>query len=144
MQSTRPRHRVFPGRANQIAHVRDFARRTLAACPVLDEAVLLVSELATNAVEHTDTGNTGHFHVTIYHHETWLLIAIKDDGSDTTPTTCRVDLLAECGRGLGLVELIAHRWGHCDDERGRTVWFELRWMRPTRDQSFPQRASLRA
>ncbi|MBO0807435.1 MAG: ATP-binding protein [Actinobacteria bacterium] len=121
---------MFPGRANQIAHARDFARRTLAACPALDDAVLLVSELATNAVEHTDTGNAGNFQVSIYQRETSLLIAIKDDGSGTSPTTCRVDALAECGRGLGLVELIANRWGHCGDERGRTVWFELRWKRP--------------
>jgi anti-sigma regulatory factor (Ser/Thr protein kinase) len=63
---TRPKHRVFPGRPDQIAHARDFTRRVLGLCPVLDEAVLLVSELATNAIEHTATGNEGSFHVTIY------------------------------------------------------------------------------
>lgn len=55
--STRPKRRMFPGHADQIAHARDFTRRALGACPVLDEAILLVSELASNAIEHTATGN---------------------------------------------------------------------------------------
>jgi len=49
--NTWPKHRAFPGRPNQIAYARDFTRRVLGPCPVLDEAVLLVSELATNAIE---------------------------------------------------------------------------------------------
>lgn len=57
--TVRPKHRTFPGRADQITRARDFTRRVLGSCPVLDEAVLLVSELATNAVEHTATGNEG-------------------------------------------------------------------------------------
>jgi anti-sigma regulatory factor (Ser/Thr protein kinase) len=128
--STRPKHRMFPGRADQIAHARDFTRRALGACPVLDEAVLLVSELATNAIEHTATGNGGTFHVTIYQGKTWLFAAVKDDGSDKTPVSNAVDALTEDGRGLGLVDLIGHRWGHCGNEPGRTVWFELHWKPP--------------
>ena len=125
----RPRRRVFPGRADQIANARAFTRRTLGPCPVLDDAVLLVSELATNAVEHTRTGNAGRFDVTICQRETSLLSVVKDGGSEKTPRPRPVDALAEDGRGLGLVDLVADRWGHCGNERGRTVWFELRWKR---------------
>ena len=110
--AARPRRRVFPGRADQIAHARDFTRRTLGPCPVLDEAVLLVSELATNAVEHTATGNVGRFDVTICQGQTSLLIAIKDDGSSKMPLPRPADALAEDGRGLGLVDLVADRWGY--------------------------------
>jgi serine/threonine-protein kinase RsbW len=124
---TRPRRRMFPGRADQIAHARDFARRALGVCPVLDEAVLLVSELTTNALEHTATGDAGRFQVTVYQGEAALLIAVKDDGSDQIPLPSPADALAEGGRGLTLVELIASRWGHCSGEHGRTIWFELRW-----------------
>jgi transcriptional regulator with XRE-family HTH domain len=56
-----------------------------------------------------------------------LLIAVKDDGSDKIPLPSSADALAEDGRGLALVGLIASRWGHCSDQHGRTVWFELRW-----------------
>jgi len=125
---TRPKHRAFPGRPDQIAHARDFTRRILGPCPVLDEAVLLVSELATNAIEHTATARGGSFHVTIYLGDSSLLIAVTDDGSNSTPMPAHpMDTLAETGRGLELVELIADRWGHCGDEHSRTVWFELSW-----------------
>lgn len=125
----RPKHRVFPGCADQITHARDFTRRTLGPCPVLDEAVLLVSESATNTLEHTATGNAGRFHVTICQDETSVLIAVKDDGSDKIPLPGPDDILAENGRGLGLVELIADRWGYCGSEHDRTAWFELGWKR---------------
>jgi serine/threonine-protein kinase RsbW len=128
---TRPKHRAFPGRPDQISHARDFTRRVLGPCPVLDEAVLLVSELATNAVEHTATAHGGSFHVTIYQNDASLLIAVTDDGSKDVPTPAHpADIFTETGRGLDLVDLIANRWGHCGDEYGRTVWFELVWEQP--------------
>jgi anti-sigma regulatory factor (Ser/Thr protein kinase) len=127
---TRPKRRIFPGRPDQIGHARDFTRRILGPCPVLDEAVLLVSELATNALEHTATGNDGQFDVTIYSGDSSLLIAVSDGGSGQTPSPRAYDELSEDGRGLGMVELIADRWGHCGDEHGRTIWFELRWKAP--------------
>ena len=124
----RPKRRAFPGRPDQIAHARDFTRRVLGRCPVLDEAVLLVSELATNAIEHTATADGGSFHVTIYKGGSSLLIAVTDDGSDSFPTLGQqTDALAETGRGLKLVELIADRWDYCGDGHGRTVRFELSW-----------------
>ena len=130
----RPKHRAFPGRPDQIVHARDFTRRVLGPCPVLDEAVLLVSELATNAIEHTATAYEGSFHVTIYQGESSLLIAVRDDGSDKVPMSgYEADTLAETGRGLELVELIADRWDHYGDEHSRTVWFELSWKQRESD-----------
>jgi len=131
---TRPKHRAFPGRPDQIAHARDFTRRVLGPCPVLDEAVLLVSELATNAIEHTATADEGSFHVTIYQGDSSLLIAVTDDGSDNVPTPAHQgETLAETGRGLELVELIADRWDYCGDGHGRAVWFELSWKQSESD-----------
>jgi len=128
--TTRPRRRAFPGRADQIARARDFTRRAIEPCPVLDEAVLLVSELATNALEHTATGNGGRFQVTVCRADTSLVIGVSDNGSNKTPQPGLLDPQSENGRGLGLVELIADRWGHCGGRTGRTVWFELRWKQP--------------
>lgn len=34
------------------------------------------------------------------------------------------------GRGLGLVELLADRWGYSGDRNGRSVFFELHWNQP--------------
>jgi serine/threonine-protein kinase RsbW len=124
--TTRLKRRAFPGRADQIANARDFTRRVVGSCPVLDEAMLLVSELAANALEHTATGRGGHFDVTIYRDQTLLIIAVRDEGSDKAPATRPLDARAEDGRGLALIELIADRWGYWGNERGRTIWFELR------------------
>src|SRR5260370_42014740 len=41
---------VFTGRDDQVALARDFVRHALGPVPVVDEAVLLVSELCTNAL----------------------------------------------------------------------------------------------
>ena len=125
--TARSKRRVFPGRTDQIAKARDFTRRVLAPCPVLDEAILLASELAANAVAHTVTGSGGHFEVIIYRDETLVGIAVRDGGSDIAPAARPLDEMAEDGRGLCLVELIADRWGHCGNEHGRTIWLQLRW-----------------
>jgi len=126
----RPKRRCFPGRPDQVAWARDFTRRTVGPCPVINEAILLVSELATNALEHTATGFGGHFDVTILSGETSLIIGVTDNGSEKAPVPGPLDPEAESGRGLGLVELISERWGHCGGRHGRTVWFELRWPEP--------------
>ena len=59
------------------------------------------------------------------------MIAVTDNGSDKAPVCGLLDPEDVAGRGLGLVEVIAERWGHCGGRRGRTVWFELRWTRPS-------------
>jgi anti-sigma regulatory factor (Ser/Thr protein kinase) len=94
---------------------------------VLDEAVLLTSELCANALQHTASGNGGSFEVTVLRSDHSLRIEVRDDGAPTIPTVRPADDLEERGRGLELVALIASRWGQCGDEYGRSVFFELRW-----------------
>jgi anti-sigma regulatory factor (Ser/Thr protein kinase) len=125
--TARPQRRTFPGRPDQVALARDFTRRAVGSCPVLDEAVLLVSELATNALEHTASGLGGSFDVTVLCGQNMLMIAVTDNGSDKIPAPGGLDPASETGRGLELVSLIAARWGQRGGRHGRTVWFELRW-----------------
>jgi anti-sigma regulatory factor (Ser/Thr protein kinase) len=130
---TRPVRRVFAGRQDQVARAREFIRRKIRPCPVLDEAVLLTSELCANALQHTASGNGGSFEVTVFRGDRSLRIEVRDDGAKTVPVVCMADDLddpAENGRGLELVALIASRWGQCGDEYGRSVFFELRWEQP--------------
>ena len=44
---------TYPGPADQVHHVRRAVARHLAGCPAADEAVLIVSELAANAIVHS-------------------------------------------------------------------------------------------
>jgi serine/threonine-protein kinase RsbW len=123
----RPKRRVFPGCHQQVAHARRFVRRALDGCPVTDEAVLCVSELAANALLHTASGDGGAFEVTVQRAASSVRVAVRDDGSHLTPAARALDAVSEDGRGLGMVALVADQWGQSGDEHGRTVWFELRW-----------------
>jgi hypothetical protein len=38
-----------------------------------------------------------------------------------------LDVVSEDGRGLGMVAIIAHRWGELGDKHSRAMWFELQW-----------------
>jgi anti-sigma regulatory factor (Ser/Thr protein kinase) len=124
---TQPIRHAFPGRRDQVAYARDFVRRAVGCCPVLDEAILLTSELCTNALQHTASGNGGLFEVTVYRRDGSLRVEVRDDGAGTVPAVRSFEELSEDGRGLEIVRLIAHRWGQNGDEFGRSVFFELHW-----------------
>jgi len=123
----RPRRRVFPGSGDQVGRARRFVGQVLGGCPVSDEAVLLTSELVTNAITHTASGRGGKVTVTVYRADTRVRIEVRDDGSDEIPVVRLHDDARDSGYGLGLVELMAHRWGHRGGQRGRIVWFMLEW-----------------
>jgi anti-sigma regulatory factor (Ser/Thr protein kinase) len=92
-----------------------------------DDAVLLTSELVTNAITHTVSGRGGKVVVTVYRADTRVRVEVRDDGSDQVPVMRSYDQADESGYGLGLVELMAHRWGYRGGRRGRIVWFMLEW-----------------
>jgi anti-sigma regulatory factor (Ser/Thr protein kinase) len=124
--SARPRVRAFPGSRDQVRHARDFVRRAIAGFPGADDALLLTSELVTNAVVHTASGAGGMFAVTVWRDQDWARIAVRDGGSVTAPVVRPINAAEESGFGLGLVAMLADRWGHDGDAYGRVVWFEMR------------------
>ena len=123
----RPRRRVFPGVKDQVARARLFVGDVLDGCPAAADAVLLTSELVTNAIAHTASGRGGKVIVTVYRGDTGVRVDVLDDGSDQAPVVHPVGEARESGFGLGLVDLMADRWGHCGGRRSRVVWFMLRW-----------------
>ena len=123
----RPRRRIFPGSGDQVRRARLFVGQVLGGCPVGDEAVLLTSELVSNAITHTASGRGGKVTVTVYRADTRVRVEVRDDGSDEIPVVRPHDDAEDSGYGLGLVELMAHRWGHRGGRRGRIVWFMLEW-----------------
>jgi anti-sigma regulatory factor (Ser/Thr protein kinase) len=127
---TPPIRRTFRGEQDQVAAARDFVKRVVGRCPMLDEAVLLTSELCTNALLHTASGRGGSFEVTVRRALDSVRIEVRDDGSKTVPAVRSLDQFSVDGRGLALVELIANQWGQYGDELGRSVFFELRWGSP--------------
>jgi anti-sigma regulatory factor (Ser/Thr protein kinase) len=126
--ATRPKTRIFPGKPGQVAHARKFVSRVLDGHPLADDVALLTSELTTNAVVHTASGQGGTFAVAVRQHATRVRVEVWDAGAVTAPVVQSPDLEHEGGVGLGLVEAIAARWGHLGDQDGRVVWFEVEWQ----------------
>jgi len=124
---TQPVRRTFPGTHDQVARARAFVREIIQGCPLADDVILLTSELCTNTLQHSQSGNGGTFEVTVYHGPDSLRIEVRDDGSASIPARRVLESFTENGRGLEIVACLAHRWGQRGDEHGRTVYFEFRW-----------------
>ena len=96
-----------------MALARTFVAAALASCPAASDAILLTSELATNAVTHSATGRGGLFAVSISHAPGRVRVTVTDDGSATRPAVAVAvgDELATSGRGLLLVDCLARHTG---------------------------------
>jgi anti-anti-sigma factor len=105
------------------------------------DAVLLMSELVTNAVIHPDGAADTSIGLRIFTYEDGIRIEVDDEGEGFDPTLPS-EPQRDRGRGLVLVDRFASRWGtdHVRDDRGRRfmVWFELDWRRQ-RDVETPSR-----
>jgi anti-sigma regulatory factor (Ser/Thr protein kinase) len=115
----------LPGRGESVSEARQFIRKILGADhPSLDNTTLLVSELVTNSVVHSDSRGGGTVTVVVTEGAGVIRVEVVDAGSDKEPQV-RVDPCAEGGRGLFLVDALAACWGVHDHAGGRTVWFEV-------------------
>jgi anti-sigma regulatory factor (Ser/Thr protein kinase) len=112
---------VFPGTPDQAHAVRAFVAALLPERPRLDEVLLSVGELVANALRHTRSGQGGSFTVDVYHAAGRTEISVTDQGGPAEPAVTDADELAECGRGLRTVALLADSWGWHGDDQGRTV-----------------------
>jgi anti-sigma regulatory factor (Ser/Thr protein kinase) len=118
---------TVPGRPERVAEVRRFVRRVTGdASPMADTAVLLASELVTNAVLHSASGRPGgSATILITEIGGGLRVEVADEGSDQSAPVVRGDIYASEGHGLFLVQSLAEQWGYVRDETGTTVWFWL-------------------
>ncbi|GAA1945569.1 SpoIIE family protein phosphatase [Kitasatospora viridis] len=105
-----------------VGHARRFTRRVLAGWgldALADQAELLTSELITNALVHAGAPTQ----LRLFRHQV-LTIEVSDvDGQ--APKLRRPLEDDEGGRGMHLVNELAHRWGSRGTKEGKVVWFEL-------------------
>ncbi|WP_210587518.1 ATP-binding protein [Streptomyces sp. GESEQ-35] len=88
-----------------------------------DSAVLVVSELVTNAIVHTAST---HIVCELHDGEDLVRIAVRDEGcapSEPHPACGRSE--EEHGRGLFLVDALCRAWGAQEHGLGLLVWAEL-------------------
>ena len=86
-----------------------------------DTAVLLATELVTNAVEH----GRGSAYLDAAVHDRAIRLEVSDSSTVVPQPHTGVSELDERGRGLLLIEALASRWGVLPRSDGKTVWCEL-------------------
>ena len=123
--ATEPEEHVVPP---DLRNVRDARRVTDACCrragldeDLTDTAVLLTSELVTNAIMHGRSEARLRVHAT----RAGVRVEVGDD-NDRAPVLQPRDDDALTGRGLSLLELTATTWGVQEAPVGKVVWFFLR------------------
>jgi serine/threonine-protein kinase RsbW len=111
---------MFAGHPESVRDVRHAVAAHLAGHPALiDDATLIVSELATNAILHSRSAG-GFFTVRVTVSAGWCWIECTDDGGPWVPRGH-----ADRMHGLGLVEGIAGLMDIEGDDGGRTVCVRL-------------------
>jgi anti-sigma regulatory factor (Ser/Thr protein kinase) len=121
--------RVFPGEERQLGVMRRWLASLLAAGPARDDVILVATELASNAICHTASGQGGRFTVEITWWRSVVRVGVADCGGPAEPQVIE-DPQGERGRGLLLVSRLSLRTGACGDQRGRLVWADVRWDGP--------------
>ena len=116
----------LPGHVSAAGAARRFVRDALSEADLRGEVVsdveLLVSELVTNAVIHARSASR----VTLDYEGSRVRVTVADE-SPARPELLEHRADSITGRGLFLVDQIAHRWGIDTDREpaGKRVWFEL-------------------
>ncbi len=116
---------TYPGGPEHVRQVRADVRRLLDGCPVADDVVLCVSELAANAAIHSDSRRPGGTFTVRTENcpGDSVRIEVEDDGGPwvgPTPDPAH-------GRGLGIIRALAAEWGITTGAAGRTVWARIDW-----------------
>ncbi|MFB6890944.1 SpoIIE family protein phosphatase [Kitasatospora sp. NPDC056327] len=105
-----------------VAHSRRFTRETLTGwglAALADWAELLTSELITNALVHAGSPTR----LRLFRNRA-LTVEVADRDT-ASPRMRRAHEEDEGGRGIHLVNELAHRWGSRRTSEGKVVWFEL-------------------
>ncbi|MET7409273.1 SpoIIE family protein phosphatase [Streptomyces parvulus] len=108
-----------------VRHARRFTRRTLRSWGVPDEGIdgvlLIVSELVTNALVHTD----GRVRLDLALIGGRMRVAVADASPRTPVKPTSIGWEATGGRGILLVEAMSSAWGTLPVGGGKLVWSEV-------------------
>ncbi|WP_122818089.1 ATP-binding protein [Nocardioides pantholopis] len=113
----------LPQDLGSVRQARSLVRSTLDDWELghlLDEACLVVSELATNALNHAESS----FRVRVSLNPGTLRLEVADSGPGTPEPQPQSDT-REGGRGLVLIAAMSASWGIEESARGKVVWAEL-------------------
>ncbi|MFJ6515920.1 ATP-binding protein [Streptomyces sp. NPDC091406] len=120
-----------PAGVGQARHrMREQLRGNGVSDAVVDDAVLILSELLSNACRHgrplgrhTDVGDGDILAAWRVDTGGGLTVEVTDGGGPTRPVPATPSVTARGGRGLNIISALAQEWGVRDDSSGEvTVW----------------------
>ncbi len=128
---------LLPPEARSSSRSRRFIAGALARWQLeslCDAAVLLTSEVVTNAIVHAQTDVT----VTITREDPNTVTIAVSDGSHNDPRIQRHSPDSATGRGLGILDVLASSWRVVHQSGGKTVSFTLELPRPSDWRAAPR------
>ncbi|WP_217370621.1 SpoIIE family protein phosphatase [Nonomuraea antri] len=130
MDTTRVSSTAFDGTPHAPAHARRFVRQVLGEwrlSHLAEDAVLLTSELVTNAVVHAGTGIELTCRLDTDDHPAKLEIEVDDHhpGRALPSEPPPAESLATSGRGLALAGMLADAWGVTYTRSAKRVWVRM-------------------
>jgi anti-sigma regulatory factor (Ser/Thr protein kinase) len=105
---------------------------------LLRDLQLIVSELVTNSVRHSGSGEP--LRLRAWWRPSGLKVEVADGGTGFEADAGGRGDSAEGGRGLLILDRLAERWGVANDTRNR-VWFEVALSPSRAPRGLTQRAS---
>ena len=115
--------RTFPHKPESVPAARRFATSTLrdVSADTLEAVELMVSELATNCIRHTDSG----FELTITRAGGDIRVEATDRAGGR-PQMRSPRPTDPSGRGLKIIDMLSAEWGVDQGAAaGKTVWFTV-------------------
>ncbi len=128
--------RTFPHEPESVPAARRFATGLLlgVSSDTMEAVELMVSELATNCIRHTDSG----FVLTVDRAGGDIRVEASD-GAGGKPEMRSPAPTEPSGRGLKIIDMLSSEWGveqHATE--GKTVWFTVPDTAPTSAQPASQ------
>lgn len=103
---------------------RAFLRMALGervSADILQDALLLGSEMVSNVIRHAGTPLT----LSIEVHRGYLRLTVTDGALPFIATVGAGSDDSESGRGIGIIAAISRRWGFGTTPIGKSIWAEL-------------------
>jgi anti-sigma regulatory factor (Ser/Thr protein kinase) len=120
--------RRFPRTLEAAGQARGFVRDVLSTRippQVLDDVILMTSELAINGVKHVPPAEGDWLEVLVNHGDDMLKVSVRDPGKDFAINQDLPSSEEIGGWGLNLVSSLSSRWGVAPQPDGTAVWFEV-------------------
>jgi anti-sigma regulatory factor (Ser/Thr protein kinase) len=114
---------TFPRQVRSVPLARRFVTEVIGQHSAAEDAVLLASELVTNAVVHARDATA--VTVTVAVTAAFIRVDVHDDGRAGIPYWRDAGSQAEEGRGFQIVNALAQRWGFICEQDRTCCWFEV-------------------